>query len=398
MAVRYQQQLQEQHQDPGDPAPAAAAEAPAVEAPAGAPGKLAGGSKGKAGNRAAKPTKTLEQRSALADRALARIATGDEPKAEEKPAAAKPAAKPEEKPAAADGAKPEEKPAESAVELSDVAKAAIATLLKAGKLHDLAALAGVDAKSVDASNAKLRLVRERDDAATTKETKAINLVAEAKSLRDECKKEFGDPHKARKAVDKGEWVEAVQYLEQILKVDFGTLTREVAKATKGMDPKALETWKRERELKAREDALTAKEKKTETERTEAERTAKATKTIRTKLPDHPAMKLKKGDVEVLRVLEDNFDEKTGNLGLTYTQAADRVLADFDAQALALGYTKPGAAPKTEEKPAKKTEEPAGKKPFVAPAGAATEPGKRRGSSFEERSARADRQFGRSKTL
>jgi hypothetical protein len=252
---------------------------------------------------------------------------------------------------------------------------------------------------VEVTHGKLRLVRERDEAATTKEARATTLVTEAKAIREECKKEFGDPHKARKAVDKAEWVEAAQWIERVLNVDMATFTRELAKASKGMDPKALEAWKKERELKAREEALTAKETKTATEKTEQERTAKATKTIGIKVAGHDALKLKDGAKQVLTLLEANFNEKTGELGMGYKQAADLVLAEFDAQALALGYTKPGAAPKPEEKPEKKPDPAPGKKPFEAPAGATTpEPGKRRGSSLEERQAKADRAYGRSKVL
>ena len=62
MAGRYQRQEQEQQQDPGEPAAPAEGTPAAPEAPAAAPGRVAGGTKGKTGNRTAKPTKTLEQR------------------------------------------------------------------------------------------------------------------------------------------------------------------------------------------------------------------------------------------------------------------------------------------------------------------------------------------------
>lgn len=279
------------------------------------------------------------------------------------------------------------------MELAPEVKSVVAALLKASDLTGLAKLAGVDSKLVDASTAKLALVRKRGQEADAK-------LTQANQLKVECQQEYGAPHKARKAVDKGEFAEAARWIGEALKMDFATFTRKVADATKGMDPKELERFQKDRELKAREDALEAKERAKETERTEAERTAKATKTIEAKLSDHPVLKLRGGSALVYRVLESAFDKATGTLGIGYKQAADRVLAEFDENAKALGYTKGGKP--TEEAPHTKPEDkpptkPRGKQGFTPPEKAEqNEPagGKRKGSTLEERQARAERSFQR----
>ena len=293
--------------------------------------------------------------------------------------------------------KPEAKPSGS-VELAPEVKSVVGALLKAGDLVGLAKLSGVDAKSVDTSSAKLALSRKRGQEAEEK-------LTQANTLKVECQKEYGAPHKARKAVDKGDFAEAARWVGEALKMDFATFTRKVADATKGMDPKELERFTKDRELKQREEALEAKEKAKETERTEAERVGKATKTIAAKLPDHPAIKLKDGAKLIYLVLEASFDKATGTLGIGYKQAADRVLAEFDENARALGYSKGAAAPaapvvtkKPEEAPPARTR---GKQEFTPPV-ASKEPdqaqgNKRKGSSLEDRAARAERAHQRNQT-
>jgi len=391
VARQFNQELREEQQGPegkpgsGAPAASSAGAGKAPEAPAGKP----------AAARAGKSTRTLEQRSALADRALARVATGAEPeaaKATEEPEATKPGVKPAEKPEAKGGA----------VELSPETKAAIAGMLTGGKLAELAALAGVDGKVMDASTAKLALVRERVTEATKRDQAADAKLAKVESQKAEARREFGAPFKAKAAYDRGDFAESAEWIAFVLKDDFATITRNVAKHTKGMDPVELARFQKERELKDREAALAAKEKKVETETTEAQRTGKALKTIGAKCSGHAALKLKGGSKLVLAVLQADFEEHSGTMTLGYRQAADRVLADFEEQATALGWSKPGAAPKEETKPAAKveTETPKGKRPFVASEGEhVSESGaKRRGKSMEERQAIADRAFQRGRLV
>lgn len=320
---------------------------------------------------------------------------GAEDPAEEKPAA-KPEAKAEEKPGEkpATEKKPEEKPA-GELALSTEAKTALATLINAGHISELAKLVGADQKAADASGAKLSLVRKRLTEATDKEKSA-------QGIRDECKRMYGSPHKAKKAVDEGKFAEAAQWIADTLQIDFATFTRKVADATKGMDPKELERFQKDRELKDREKALEERERTTTEARSKADVETRSLKVIEGKCAGMGALKLRGGARLVLRRMEENFDDKTGVLRLGYKQAADQVLEEFEADARALGYSK-GAPATPEKKPETKTEEtPRGKKPFQPAAAETTEQepasGKRKGSTLEERQARADRQFQRSRPL
>lgn len=248
----------------------------------------------------------------------------------------------------------------------------------------------MDAKSVDASSAKLALVRKRQQSAEASE-RAV------KEIREECKRLYKDPHAARKAVDEGRFSDAAQYMEHVLGMTFAEFTRKVATATKGMSPEELERHKKERELKAREEALAEKERKSATEKSEQERVEKACKSITAKLANHDVLKIKNGARLVYKLLDENFDPETGTLKLGYKQAADQVLADFESNAKALGWSKGG---KQEQAPEKKPdpESKPGKQEFPAPAGEHNgESGKtRRGKSFEERAALASRKFERSR--
>lgn len=384
MAVRVQQQLQEQHQEvPPPQAPAPPLAPPTERAPAAAP---------KGG--ASRPERQPKGRSAAERAAAADRTVGTEP----------PEARPGTPPA--DGEPPkqkaEAKPSGAGeVDIPAEARTALGALLVAGSLPELAAKLGVDAKAVDASGKKLSLVRERVKEAEAKVAQANAKEAEANAIRVECKQAYGPPHLARKAVDAGKFADAAQWMEKVLDMPFAEFTRQVALATKGMAPEALAAFQKDRELKAREEALAAKERRTTDERSQAERDAKATKTIETKCSGHDALKLTNGSKMIMAVLHDHFDAKTGAITIGYKQAADLVLGQFEAQAKALGYTRGGAPPAPVAAP--KAEPPVvpGKRDFTPPEPETEEPPagtKRRGTSFEERSARASRQFERSRPL
>lgn len=348
-----------------------------------------GTGKGKAGSQRAPRGKSLADRAAAADR-LRGVEKPDE-KPEEKPAGegdGKPGEqKPEEKP---EEKKPDAKPS-GGIEVPAEARTALGQLLAAGKLPELADALGIERKAVDASSAKLALGRKRSQEAAAAERNA-------REIRDECRRLYRDPHQAKKAVDDGKFHEAAEYVSSILGMDFGEFTRHVANATKGMKPEELERYKRERAVEARERAVAEKEKKTETERTEEERIGKACKTIEAKLSGHDALKLRGGARLIYRVLDENFNSKTGELKIGYKQAADQVLNEFLENARALGLTK-GGKQEPEKKPEEKKgeEKPAGKKEFPAPPGERQDGERpRRGRSHEERAALASRQFERSR--
>jgi len=269
-------------------------------------------------------------------------------------------------------------------------KSAIGALLEKGDLGEIAKKVGKDPKVVDISSAKLRLGRKRESEADAK-------IAEATEMRDAARREYGAPHKARAAYDKGDFHEAAQWISQALGDDFATITRNVANATKGMNEAELKKFQKERELKQREAALEAREKKQQAEVTQAERDGRALKAVSAKCAGHDALKLRGGDRLIKAVLEQHFNPATGVIGIGYRQAADQVLAEFLENAQALGLAKPSSEPAKQEaitpepaaKPRARREFPADKTP-----GPDADGQKTRGSSLAERQARAQRAFER----
>lgn len=274
-------------------------------------------------------------------------------------------------------------------------KSAIADLLKKGDLGALADKVGVDRKAVDASSAKLRLSRKREEEAVSRAKDAETKLAEANELREAAKREYGAPHKAREAYDKGYFHEAAQWVSHVLGDDFATVTRNIANATKGMTPEALKQFQKERELKQREAALEAKERQREEKITEEQRTGRALQAIDSRCAGHDALKIKGGNKLIMRLLEDAFDPKTGKIGIGYKQAADRVLEEFLANAQALGLTRGAPEKKPDPPPKPKGPEPHRRREFPADrVGTDSAGDKRKGTSFEERAARAQRAFER----
>lgn len=317
----------------------------------------------------------------------------------EAPKEDRPKAKPEEKPADASPAETDSSsPAKSATTDDDSTdlKSALSDMLKKGDLGALAEKLGVDKKVVDASSAKLRLSRKREEEAVARAKDAETKLAEANELRDSARREYGAPHKAREAYDKGDFHEAAQWVSHVLGDDFATVTRNIANATKGMTPEALKQFQRERELKLREAALEAKEKAREEKISEEQRTGRALQAIDSRCAGHEALKIKGGNRLIMRLLEDAFDPKTGKIGIGYKQAADRVLNEFLENAQALGLTR-GVTPEKEPDPPPKPKAPEqrGRREFPADrVGADSVGDKRKGTSFEERTARAQRAFER----
>lgn len=213
-------------------------------------------------------------------------------------------------------------------------------------------------------------------------------------MREAAKKEFGAPHKAREAYDKGDFAGAAQWIANALDDDFASITRNVANATKGMDEKTLATFRKERELNQREAALNAKERDRERTVTEEQRIAKGLKTIEAKCAGHDVLKLKGASRAIHKRLEEAWDAKSGELKLGYKQAADQVLAEFMQDAEALGLTKAEPAPKVESTPPPKSRS---REEFPARQERVEDDGtKTRGLSFAERQARAARAYERSR--
>jgi hypothetical protein len=268
----------------------------------------------------------------------------------------------------------------------------LAALLTEGKLGELAKALDVDAKAVDTSDARLALIRRRSGALTKKELAIANRETKAAKAEADLRATYLDPHKATAAYGKGDFHAAAEYMAKIFGDDFATITRNIAKATSGMDPKELERYRKDRELTAREKALEAKVKESERSVTEQQRRSKSEQVIAAKCDGHPALALKGGAALILATLEAAWDPDTKTVGLGYRQAADQVLAAFDANAKALGYAKDGL--RLQPAPAATQETPRrGKQEFPQPAGEdAGKPGetRRRGMSFEERAARAAR--------
>lgn len=282
-------------------------------------------------------------------------------------------------------------------------KGAIAELLKKGDLGALADKVGVDRKAVDASSAKLRLGRKREQEADRKLAAAEAKAREVAEIHESARREYGAPHKAREAYDRGDFHEAAQWISHSLGDDFATITRNVANATKGMSPEALKQFQRERELKQREAALEAKERRHTESITQQQADERALKAVNAKCAGHDVLKIKGGDRLVKKLLEDKFDPQTGTIGIGYRQAADMVVAEFLENAKALGLVKadeveppppaqvivhtPPPAPAPPPKPR-------GKREFPADKGLDSEGDKRKGQGFERRRALADRLFER----
>lgn len=339
---------------------------------------------------ATKPTWQPKSKASRADRAaMADRLYGKEPKAEadDKAAAKAPKAK-----TPADDASPAETDssatASSATKGDDSTdlKGAIAALLKQGDLGAIAEKVGVDRKHADASSAKLRIARKSAEEADAK-------LTEAKDLKARAQKEFGAPYKAREAYDKGDFHEAAEWISHVLGEDFAAVTRNIANATKGMDETQLKRFQKERELKAREKALEEKERATERKVTEEQREGRAIKAVVAKCAGHDALKLKGGDRLVMQKLEAAFDPQKGTIGIGYKQAADQVLEEFLENAKALGLSRGDAPKPTAATPPKAPEPARGRREFPTESGSAKpSEGKARGLSFEERRARAERQY------
>lgn len=339
----------------------------------------------------------LMGKEAAADGAPPKVAGDPQPGGSTAKSAAKPSSAKD-----ADAATPAKAEPDDKDDSTDL-KGAIAELLKKGDLGALADKVGVDRKAVDASSAKLRLGRKREQEADRKLAEAETKAREVADIHESARREYGAPHKARESYDRGDFHEAAQWIAHVLGDDFATVTRNVANATKGMSPEALRQFQRERELKQREAALEAKERGHKETITQQQADERALKAVNAKCAGHDVLKLKGGDKLVRKLLDDRFNPETGTIGIGYRQAADMVVADFLDNAKALGLVKaddvePPPPPQVivQTPPPAPAPKPRGKREFPADKGLDAEGDKRKGAGFERRRALADRLFEKSR--
>jgi archaellum component FlaD/FlaE len=126
--------------------------------------------------------------------------------------------------------------------------------------------------------------------------KARATLVKAEKLAAKLNQQFGDPVRARKAVQTGELQPAIDYIQNVFGMSWNELNRAVAAALSGKPLPDLEEKREQFELKKRERERTEAEKKANEEKATAERTEKAKAFITSKIK---ADKLAKPEVSKL---------------------------------------------------------------------------------------------------
>jgi hypothetical protein len=113
--------------------------------------------------------------------------------------------------------------------------------------------------------------------------KAKATLKRAGDLADKLQKQFGDPVRARKAVETGDLNPAIEYVEGVFGMSWNELNRAVSAALVGKPLPDLEAKRELRELKKKEQERAEQDKKTKEETAAAQRAEEAKQFIAAKI-------------------------------------------------------------------------------------------------------------------
>lgn len=350
-ALTWRPQLQQQQQEGGAPAPAAAPVTPAG-GPTGGPTDASHGAEAPA-----RPPvyETLgEDDQIIYDLrrehdAKALASTPDEPHAPTKPGKAGKAGK-GAKVEKQDPPAPEAAPPTTAIvkyKSPEEAVSAIVAAVESGDAKKIAKALGKPEAFLEVSDAKWmafreqqNAVRERDKQVTAREHEFNRLVAEART-------EYGPAIKAAKAYRDGDMTAFVTLVQELTGERYDDAQRKVIQGELAVDPAirklrdelAAERAERKREREEERAAADAERKKAE----QQTQYAKAVEAVAAELANHRVSKLKGFERAVLSKVRDSWDPAEREYTMSFEEAADAIMAERDEEAAALGYQRPAPA-------------------------------------------------------
>ncbi len=341
--LSWSPQIQEQQQEGGAPAVTSTG-----AAPAGGAGEASPGAEATSG--AAPVYETLGEDDQIiydlqkehAAKVLAE--TPDEPPAPP-PAKGKKPAK---------GEKPADPPAPAApttynaivkYKTPDEAVGAIVAAIESGDAKKIAKALGKPEAFLDASDAKWMVfreqqngVRERAKALETQQHEFNRLVAEART-------EYGPAIKAAKAYKDGDLTAFVTLVQELTGESYEEAQRKVIKGEIAVDP-VVRKLRDELAAARREQAAEKQAEKQAREEAEQQtarqtREAQAIEAVGAELAGHRVAKLRGFEKAVIAKVRESWDGSDYTMSLE--EAADALMADRDAEAEALGYSRPAPA-------------------------------------------------------
>lgn len=338
--LRYQTQLQEQHQETPDAAPAPAA-APAP------------------GNAAPVPSETIDDDAQIIeDLRKDYFAKKNEPdpekKPEEKPAKgkkAKPAAKepePEEEPEGEPESEeePEEEPAKGKNErrpynpeglkykTPEDAVTAIVAALESGDAKKIAAAVGKPESFLKVSDAKWLAFREQTKAVRERERTVTRREHEFNTKLAEARKEHQPILEAAAAYRDGKYDRFVSMIELITGDRYDEATSKVIKGETALSPEVKALRKELAELRAEKQREKKEAEEAAQRNNQQAQYQKAVGMVQKELAAHPVAKVKGYEQMVLSKVRESWDG--AEYTMSFDEAADEILEDRRAEAERLG--------------------------------------------------------------
>ncbi len=356
-ALTWRAQTQEQQQEGGAPAPAAAP-APVVPATggtaAGGPGEASPGAE--APSAAPQVFETLgEDEQIIFDmqREYEAKKIADTPSEQLKAKKKGKGEKQEPAPAAPPAAEtppPAPEPAAGAAVKYGTPKEAIDAIVAAidsGDPKKIAKALGKPDAYLDTSNAKWVAFREQQNAVRERDKQVTQREHEFNTRRAEAVAEFGPAIKAAKAYRDGDLTAFVTLVQELTGESYDEAQRKVIKGELAVDPAirklrdelAAERAERKRE-REEEKAAAEAAKQTATQQENYERAVKA---VADELAGHRVSKVKGYQREVLNRVRESWDADEKAYTMSFSEAADAIMAERDEEAAALGYQRPTAA-------------------------------------------------------
>ena len=219
---------------------------------------------------------------------------------------------------------------------------AIVLAIDSGDPKKIAKALGKPDGYLDSSNAKWVAFREQQSAIRQRDRDLTEREHRYNEGMAAARKEFGTAIGAAKAYRDGDLKQFVTLIQELTGERYDDAQRKVISGELAIDPGMKALRSEIAELRAERAKERAEADKAQQERDRATQYERAVEAVTEELAGHRVTKLKGFQRDVLTRVRDSYDPSEKTYTLSFHEAADAIMAERDAEAEALGYSR--AAP------------------------------------------------------
>lgn len=239
---------------------------------------------------------------------------------------------------------------------AEEAVSSIVAALESGDPKKIAKAIGKPEKFLEVTDAKWMAFREQQNAIRERDKQVTQREHAYNENVAAIRKEYGAAVQAAKAYREGKLDQFVTLVQELTGETYDEAQRKVIKGELSLDPNTRELRKEIENLRAERAREKKEAEEARNKQAQQEQYRKAEEAVTAELASHRVSKVKGFQRDVLSRVRDSWDGQ--DYTMSFEEAADLIMAEKDAEAEALGYSRANAVP------AKPTKQPAS--PSVPP--------------------------------